>query len=117
MTKSQKHYIISTGRNHEYLFEMRLRIFLPAAWKVSTELKPTNKDPFFRNDYKASKASVQDASSRKSSLPLLAPPRGFFWVFSMLFVILSFDLCLSVSVRGLGGLENRSPPAGQACGA
>lgn len=27
MTKGHKHYIISTGRNHEYLLEMRLRMF------------------------------------------------------------------------------------------
>lgn len=56
MTDGHKHYIISTGRNHEYLLEMRLRIFLPAKPEVSTDFKPAIKDTFSRNDYNPSKA-------------------------------------------------------------
>jgi hypothetical protein len=48
MTRGHKHYIISTGRNHEYLLEMMLRIFLPA--EVFTDFKPTITATFFRND-------------------------------------------------------------------
>lgn len=50
MSKGHKHYIISTGRNHEYLLETRLRIFLPVELNLSTAFKPTIKATFFRND-------------------------------------------------------------------
>lgn len=68
--------------------------------ELSTDLKPTIKETFFRNASNPSKASVQDASSRKSSLPPPAP-----WVSSMMSATLPFDLCLCKSVRGLGGRE------------
>lgn len=116
MTKGHKHYIISTGRNHEYLLETRLRIFLPATWKVTTNSKPTIKDTFFRKDYNPSKASVQNASSRKSSLPL-QHHWGIIWVSSVMSVSLSFDLCLSCLGEEQEGWSTRRAPAGQACGA
>lgn len=40
MTKGHKHYIISTGRNHEYLLETSQRIFSPAELKVFTDFPP-----------------------------------------------------------------------------
>lgn len=44
MTRGHKHYIISTGRNHEYLLEARASIFLPTELKALAAAKQPWRD-------------------------------------------------------------------------
>lgn len=44
MTRGHKHYIISTGRNHEYSLEARPRVFLPTELKALAAAKQPSRD-------------------------------------------------------------------------
>jgi hypothetical protein len=44
MTRGHKHYIIATGRNHEYLLEARPRIFLPTELKALAAARQPSRD-------------------------------------------------------------------------
>lgn len=100
MTRGHKHYIISTGRNHEYLLEARPKIFLATELKVFIAAKQPSRD--------ISEPTVVPSTSSRAAFPSF----GAWWLYmgtSGLPITPPVDLCLRylepVVAEGLGARQ------------